>query len=353
MKFLILTFSTLLLSLTWSYSGREVTFHRSPDPFTLNASTSNVSLTHLTATTLFITPINKKQLIIANQNYTTVRGTRISLIKPEGFTEAKNFPGFQQTDTGASIVVTEMPAPYSQIASTFNTKKLKNRGMTLLRRQNFTIDGYEGQLLQVTQVAHFTTFTKWIAVFGDETETVMLVASLPQEMENTLSKPLRDSLISAKWQKNKVLDPKADLNFAIDTTPGLKFTQRVQNMLLYTKSGVIPAKSPEEPFFIVGPAFSKIEVTDQKQFAEKRIAQTAEIKNLSIDISNEIKINGLSGYEIVARAVDVQTNMPLVVYQVMLFEGQTYYIMQGIVGSGLKTEYLDDFHKMARSFRLK
>lgn len=287
------------------------------------------------------------------QNYTAVRGTKISLIKPEGFTEAETFPGFQQTDTGASIVITEMPAPYSQIASTFTKENLKARGMTLLGKQNVTIDDYKGQLLQVTQVAHFTTFAKWIAVFGDATATVILVASLPQEMEDTLSEPLRDSLLSAKWQKNKVLDPFAFLNFAIDTTPNLKFTQRVQNMLLYTKSGVIPTKSPEEPLFVVGPALSNIEVINQKQFSEKRIAQTEQVKNLAIDTSNEINIDGLSGYEIVARALDVETNTPLVVYQVMLFKGKTYYIMQGIVGSKLKTEYVDDFQKMARSFRIK
>ncbi|HEY9872241.1 MAG TPA: hypothetical protein V6D12_02340, partial [Candidatus Obscuribacterales bacterium] len=159
--------------------------------------------------------------------------------------------------------------------------------------------------------------------------------------------------ISAKWQKNKVIGLLADINFVVEITPNFKVTQRLQNALLYTRSGVIPTKSPEEPIFIVAPAISKITVQDRKQFSENRLAQTAQIENLSVETSKEISINGLSGYEIIAKASDRDTNIPLLVYQVMLFEGETYYLIQGLVGEKLKAEYLDDFQTMARSFKRK
>ena len=92
---------------------------------------------------------------------------------------------------------------------------------------------------------------------------------------------------------------------------------------------------------------------DRKQFSENRLAQTAQIENLSIETSKEISINGLSGYEIIAKASDRDTNIPLVVYQVILFDKESYYIIQGLVGENLKAEYLDDFQTMARSFKRK
>jgi hypothetical protein len=246
-----------------------------------------------------------------------------------------------------------MPAPYTQIASGLNAANLKTRGMTLLKKQSISIDGYSGQLLQVTQVANLIEFVRWLVVFGNETETVIIAASLPKNLQSSLSLPLKSSILSARWQKNKVLDPLADINFAVESKPSLKFTLRVQNSLLYTRDGVIPTKSPESPIFIVAQAISKIRVKDRKQFSENRLAQTAQIENLSIDTSSAIGINGLSGYEIIAKARDRDTNTPLTVYQVMLFEEDSYYIIQGIVGEKLKAEYLNDFQAMARSFKRK
>lgn len=333
MKLLVLAFSTLLMPLTWSLSNAP-------------------SLSAASAAQL-MNPQGKNQWLKASQNYTPVRGTRVSLIKPQGFTEAQNFSGFRQNDTGSAIIVTEIPAPYSQVAPGFTPENLKARGMYLIGQKKLTIDGHSGQLLQVTQVAYLKTFIKWIVVFGDETETITIVASLPQEMKNALSEPLKTAILSAKWQKDRVLDPLADINFAVDVTPDLKFTRRVQNILLYTKDGVIPVKSPVDPFFLVGQAISDIEVSNPKQYSENRLAQTEQINKLKINTSNPIKIDGLSGYEIVATANDVESNTPLFVYHVMLFDKKTYYIIQGFVGSQLKMEYWDDFKTMASSFKRK
>ncbi len=290
---------------------------------------------------------------LSSQEYTAVQGTKISLIKPDGFTVAVNFSGFQQLDTGASILVTEIPGSYSQITAGFTAENLKTRGMTLLSKEDVTIDGYSGQLLKVTQVANSTTYLKWIAVFGDETEIILITATLPQQLEKSLSQRLQKSVLSAKWQKNRAVDPFADLNFAIENPPSLKFTQRVINILLYTKDGVIPVKTPEAPFVVVGQSLKKVLVSNPKQFSETRLTQTVQIRDLSIESGREIRINGLKGYEIVATAKDENTDTPLVVYQVMLFHEQDYYILQGRVGANLREEYLDDFQRMAMSFKKK
>lgn len=288
-----------------------------------------------------------------SQEYTAVKGTKISLIKPEGFTEADNFSGFEQVQTGSSIMVTEMPAAYSKVAPAFSAENLQSRGMTLLSKEELPIDDYPGQLFRVTQVVNSIPFVKWIAIFGDETETILIAATMPQELEDSLSETLKDSVLSAKWHKGLAVNPFADLNFQVDIIAPLKFTQRIQNTLLYTQDGVIPAKSPEDPLFVVGQAISDIAVTDEKLFSENRITQTAQVTNLLIESSREISINGLQGYEIIAKANDLQTNTPLVIYQVILFEKQTYYIMQGMVGARLRSVYLDEIQQMARSFRKK
>jgi len=41
------------------------------------------------------------------------------------------------------------------------------------------------------------------------------------------------------------------------------------------------------------------------------------------------------------------------IYQVILFDESSYFLMQGLVGAELRDEYLPEFKEMARSFKQK
>ncbi len=300
-----------------------------------------------------LTEISQTKTPTDDRAYTAVRGSKISLIKPSGFTDASTFPGFQQESTGASIVVTEIPGPYAKVTSGFNAATLKTRGITLVSKENIQIDRYRGLLLQVNQSLDARPFSKWITVFGDEQETVIVVATFPTDTATKLSRSLKNTVLSAKWSRDKVVDPFADLKFGVTATPNLKFAKRILNGLFYSKGGTFPLTSVNDPFLVVTEAISKVIVTDRQRFAEKRIGQVQQVKNIKIDSIQPISIGGLSGYEIIANATDVANNLPTTVYQVMLFEEQTYYIIQGLVGNSSKATYLPEFQKIATSFRKK
>jgi hypothetical protein len=284
---------------------------------------------------------------------TAVRGSKISLIKPDGFTDSGTFPGFEQQSSGASIVVTEIPGPYSKVTSGFNAATLKTRGITLVSKENIRIEKYNGLLLQVNQSADNRAFSKWITVFGDEQETVIVVATFPTDTAAKLSRSLKNSVLSAKWSRDKVVDPFADLKFGVTATPNLKFAKRILNGLFYSKGGTFPLTSVNDPFLVVTEAISKVIVADRQRFAKKRIEQVQQVKNLKIGSVQPVSIGGLSGYEIIANATDMANDRPVTVYQVMLFEAQTYYIIQGLVDNSSKAEYLPEFQKIATSFRKK
>ena len=291
--------------------------------------------------------------IATDRSHTDVRGSKVSLIKPPGFTTADTFPGFQQDSTQASIVVTEIPASYQQVVRGFTAATLKTRGMTQIGKEKITIDGNPGLLLQLTQSANGTTYRKWIAIFGDPRETVTIVATVPQNQKQSLFRSLKNSVTSAKWNKTKVVDPFADLKYAVTTTPDLKFTKRIQNSLLYTKDGIIPAADPNDPILVVSQAISTVVVIDPKAYSQKRLALTPQAKNIEIVSIDPVTVGGLQGYEIVANAIDASTTKPILLYQVMLFEDRTYYIIQGLVDSNAKSKYLPEFKKIATSFRKK
>jgi hypothetical protein len=287
------------------------------------------------------------------QACTAVRGSKISLIKPDGFTDSSTFPGFQQESSGASIVVTEIPGPYSKVTAGFNAATLKTRGITLVSKENIQIEQYQGLLLQVNQSLDSSPFSKWITVFGDEQETVIVVATFPKDTAAKLSRSLKNTVLSAKWSRDKVVDPFADLKFGVTGTPNLKFAKRILNGLFYSKGGTFPLTAVNDPFLVVSQSISKVIIGDRQRFAKQRIGQVQQVKNLKIGSIQPISIGGLSGYEIVANATDIANNQPTTVYQVMLFEEQTYYIIQGLVGNSSQAKYLPEFQKIAISFRKK
>lgn len=283
-----------------------------------------------------------------------VKGTKINLIKPEGFIESTNFPGFQQNTTGATIVVTEFPGAYTDIASGFTAENLKPRGMNLISKENISVDSYKGFLVKFTQNANGQEYGKVGVIFGDDKESVFIIASFPVELEKELSTVLKDSLIAAKWDRKKEVDPFADLSFNVDASGSLKFAKRLQSTLLYSKDGKFPVEV-DTPIFVVGKSVSDFPTgtSDYKAFAESRLNQSAENKNIAIESGEAITIDNLNGYEIVANGNDSASNAPLAIYQVLLFDDKNYFIMQGLVGVKSKDQFLVEFKKMARSFKKK
>src|SRR5688572_9757224 len=75
----------------------------------------------------------------------TVPGTRVSLIPPDTFTPAAQFPGFLREAVGASIIVTEFPASFVEAVAGFgNPSALEKRGMVLVSKQEVNVNHQKG-----------------------------------------------------------------------------------------------------------------------------------------------------------------------------------------------------------------
>jgi hypothetical protein len=119
---------------------------------------------------------------------TKVPGTTVELAPPEGFQPSKFFPGFEQQQTGATILVTEMPIPKAEnaIAQLSSAQALKTRGMDLIESKDMTIDGKPAKLLLVAQSAQGIQFLKWIVVMGVGDRALLATASFPEDQAPSL-----------------------------------------------------------------------------------------------------------------------------------------------------------------------
>ena len=274
----------------------------------------------------------------------------IAISKPKGFTKAESFHGFQQEATSASVMLTGLPAPFAKAAEGFTSEKFAARQMKLLSTKNIQINGQSGMLLSVSQQAYGQQFQKWMVVFGNAKATKMITATFPESHADSLGDELLKTVLSAI-----TIDTKAPtLPFRIQAAEGLKPVQNIGTMgkmAMFTKTGRIPIESPTDPLLVIAPSIGDIPIEDPKKFATDRIRKIDQARVETISSLQNVTIDGLTGFEIVASAKGKDPSIDLVVYQVCLFPNKGGYIlMQGLVGKGTGDAFLTKFREMAQSF---
>lgn len=281
-----------------------------------------------------------------------VEGTKVSLVPPPGFVPSERFPGYGLEEAGASILVTELPAPFAAATAAFTDPvALGKKSMKLLARQAVTVNQRAGLLLHYQQTTAGTEFLKWLLALGDETETVLVTATFPKDAERRFSRLLRGSVLSASWDQTHSVAAEEGLNYSLGERGTLRLAKRVGKTLLYTAGAIFPSQSLDAPVFVVSPSFGGARVGDPQAFAKARALKIDSVVGIGVIEPQPVVIDGLSGYEIVTDGKDRETAEPMAVYQVMLFESDEYYLMQGLVSARHAPQHLAAFKAMARSFK--
>ena len=278
-----------------------------------------------------------------------VSGTKCSLIPPNGFVAATTFSGFQNAETGASIMINEIPAPYQSLVDGFTAEALKSKGMTLIKKQTIDFNGSKATLINITQPANGTTYLKQMLVFGDTKGTVLVNGIYP-EASKDLEPKIKNALLSTVYNNLQNDNPLEAASFTIDIKDTeFKLIKYISGSLLYSTDGKIPT---EKPTLIVGNSIAKVSTQNQKKYSEERLKKLPGGELNVINEINEITIDNLKGFEIVANRKTKDDKIELV-YQVMLFnESGDYYIIVGQTQEDFK-KYLESFKKITKTFKRK
>jgi len=278
-----------------------------------------------------------------------ISGTKCSLIPPDGFITATTFSGFQNAETGASIMINEFPAPYQTLVDGFTADALKTKGITLVSRQILNFNNSTAILINATQAANGTTYIKQILIFGDSNGTVLVNGIYPEASKKIEGK-IKEALLSTVYNANQSDDPLEAATFTIDVSGSdFKVVKYISGSLLYSIDGKIPT---EKPTLIVGNSLAKVSSQNQKQYAEERLKKLPGGEFNVIKEIKEVTIDNLKGYEIIADA-RAKDGKPEVVYQVMLFnDNGDYYIILGQAKEDVQ-KYLEVYKKIVKTFKRK
>jgi len=284
---------------------------------------------------------------------TRVPGTRVNLDPPPGFVPAQRFPGFQNEEKGASIMVTELPGPAAEMQKGMTRELLASRGMTLIRSQTVKVGGRDALLIHTSQSAAGTEFLKWMLVAGDPKQTVMIVGTFPKAASG-LSLPLKRAILSASWAgalaEGGKPQPYEGLTFRVDPTPALKLAGRVGNALVFTESGSMGSGNPDQAVLVIGSSFGDASISDVEAFAKERATKSTQVGALRNIEGRALTVDGLPGYELTAEGNDAKSGRAVRMYQLALVDKTTYYLAQGFVSAD-RPAAMEQFRQVTRSFR--
>lgn len=281
-----------------------------------------------------------------------IPGSKCSIVPPENFVPATNFSGFQNNEVGASIMITELPAPLVAVIEGFTAEAIKAKGMTLISKENVDFNNSKAVFIKISQPANGITYVKQILIFGDSKKTVMVNGIYPEVSKN-IEEKIKASLFSVVWNEKQDDNPLAAAKFKIDPTgTEFRFTKYLSGSLLYTTDGEIPAKSADKAMIVVSNSLGNTTTEDRKKISLERLSKLPRGESNVVKEISPVTIDNMEGFEIVAEGKG-QNNEQQLVYQVMLFEEDgSYYILVGSTVGKFDT-YLDAFKKIAKTFKRK
>jgi hypothetical protein len=283
------------------------------------------------------------------EKHIQVAGTKCSLIPPSGFVAATSFSGFQNAAIEATIMINEIPAPYKSIVDGFTAEALKSKGMTLIKKQIIDFNGSKATFINLKQSANGKTYLKQLLVFGDTKVTILVNAIYPEASKNIESQ-IKEAILSTVYNSSQKENPLDAAAFTIDIKDtDFKLIKYLSGNLLYSTDGKIPT---EKPTLIVGNSLAKVTPQNRKKYAEERLKKLPRGELNTIKEINEITIDNLKGFEIVANG-KTKDDKDELIYQVILFnENGDYYLMVGQTKEDFD-KYLDSFKKIAKTFKRK
>lgn len=280
-----------------------------------------------------------------------VSGTKVSLIPPKGFIKASNFLGLQQSESGSSIMILDVPGPFTETSKGLTKEGFLSKGIETKEIQNITLNNLPAILVTGEQNAYGNAYIKYVLAFGTEKETILINGACPKNLEQ-IGALIKTSILSVFYDADKKINPFETVDFELDVSRStLRFAKSMSNSLIFTVDGEVPTISMDKITLIATKSFTEIDIKDKKLFALNRLKEMP-IDLEKVETTLEITIDGVLGYEVMASAKDKKTGDPVKIYQVILFSDKLYYLLVGSTND--KTvKGINELKQVVKTFKRK
>lgn len=271
-------------------------------------------------------------------------GSHIGLVPPPGMTPSASFPGFEDRERKAAILLNQVPGEaYEQFLKAMSSGSINLPGVSNAKRELMLIDSGAAHLVVGDQEAEGVKFRKWLMITRraissnnvDSSFSFVVTAQVPVEAggvysEEAIRKALASAVLRADIPQQEILD---QLPFRITERAkfdGIRMLMPGRAVMLTERSGAgeITSKEPIVMMSIGGGAPSQAD--ERASFSQNVLRTIQGFSNLRLLSQEAIRISGQPGYEIRLEGQSVADNSEVVLVQWMRFSGGGFLRMIGI-----------------------
>lgn len=259
------------------------------------------------------------------------RGSAVGLVPPPGMVESQSFAGFEDRAHNASLLIVDMPPEaYEQLDAGFTGPALAAKGITLDRREPFTLAGAKAMLMEGMQTAGSVKLRKWVLLAGNDTLTALITLQVPESEASAYP----EAAVKAAFA-TLAIRPLANqveaLPFTLTNLAGFRPVRALAGTtLILTDGPKNSAEGAEQPIFVVTIGAGAPRDDERRQFAIRALSSLPGIKDLRLERAEPQRVSGQAGFEVMANGIDAKTGTPIKVVQWVRFGPSAYIRMVGI-----------------------
>lgn len=251
-------------------------------------------------------------------------GSRVGLVPPPGMTVGTSFQGFEDRGHGVAMLVSEVSAQtYDRIAQDFTPDAIRAGGMEEVSRETLRLPFGDG-LLVVTRLGDKgNVVRKWALLARTEDLTVTVVAIVPAAARDSfpdaaMHAAFESIVVRAKLTPDEML---AVLPYRLADLSGFRLLRAGPDGTAVMTLGARDTSLPvEQPYFMITPRSAEApEPAERDRFAQRLLASFLNRPTARIVNSEQLRIGGAAGHQIVALTTDERTGDELAMVQWLRF----------------------------------
>jgi hypothetical protein len=293
----------------------------------------------------------RSENIYPDTNRVNIKGTRVWMVPPHGFSESLTFKGFKQVNSESSmIMINEIPGPYTEIIKGFTENRLATGGMKLKQKESILVGNKESLWVEVEQSGSGKMYSKIILITPQPGSTLLLNGVYPVDSLK-VGEEIRQSFHSLFIDTLMKINPRNELDYSLYEQAGnFVFVGVIGNGMLFNRDGLTPTRSGDETMLVTDKSYIKQTISDRRTFSISRLKQYPQkFEWLNENGVAEISLDGLDGTVTFGRSAGSKED----IYQVLLFEDDGgYYLLVGTYPTN-RTDALKDIKAVFQTFRRK
>jgi hypothetical protein len=265
-------------------------------------------------------------------------GSRIGLVPPAGMVPSKAFPGFEDPDKKAAILISAMPlAVYSTIEKTIAADVLKKQHFRVEKREAIRLNFGKGFLIVGKLMVDRTRYRKWLLAAPADDLTALVSVQIP-ERDNTYTDAAVRAALATLSLRATVPDAErlSLLPFTVGDLAGFHIDDVLPGRALMLvdvrtdQGSEARIRTFNARFLVAAEGGGPTEPDDRPEFARLAFEQIGGIKDVQITMSEPLPFDGQPGFQTMGQAKDARTNADLMVVQWLRFGGGGFLRMIGI-----------------------